>query len=586
MEGRPQADPTTDQCRSQCEHSEADPDLNREQGEERGAHRDEERDTGKREDVPEHLADGNPLDPELDGERRHHGRLEIHEHDSDAAQKGSVDERRSVAGDDRENHRPDDSERSDEQAEGDQIREQKPALLSRRAKGEVAAAHSRESRVRHAADDAEERRDGDVATEVDDAEVPKQEDRRRCSEQEADSVSDRPHGAAPDHSGARLRRAEDVHRSLRPPCRRLHWCEHRHRACGRRFVPALAGRRVSWQAIVRATIVIPTLNARDLLGRTLESLAAQTSLADVVVVDNASNDGTAEMVASRFTSVRVVMNQTNVGFGRAVNRAALELDTDVVVLVNNDVVCDPRFLESICEPFADEDVGMVAGVLTQGGAPDRIDSAGIEFDVTLRSWDYLSNEPVEALSGELRDPIGPCGGAAAYRLSAFRRLGGFDERLFAYWEDADLAIRLRELGWRCVLAPNARAEHRHGATIGAASPLQRKLDAFGRGYLLAKYGVGRRRPLVRLEVALLDWPGLLVHLFVRREAAPLRARRRGIARGRESRRKVAAPLELGTVPFREALSRQAGLLWLRLSGRLPAHYYEDAGSSAGSPERP
>ena len=112
----------------------------------------------------------------------------------------------------------------------------------------------------------------------------------------------------------------------------------------------------------------------------------------------------------------------------------------------------------------------------------------------------------------LDDPVGPCGGAAAYRLPAFQELGGFDETLFAYWEDVDLALRFREAGWRCVLAPDARALHKHGQTLGAASPAARRLEAFGRGYVLAKYRVGGRNPLRRAKIAALDWPVLAVHL--------------------------------------------------------------------------
>ena len=322
---------------------------------------------------------------------------------------------------------------------------------------------------------------------------------------------------------------------------------------------------------MRAVVVIPTFNARDLLADAVASIASQTVPADVVVVDNASTDGTADLFAAGFPRVTVVRNDENLGFGRAVNAGvAAAGDADALVLVNNDAVCAPDFVESLLARFADPAVGMVAGVLLQGDAPERIDSAGIELDTTLGSWDYLWNQPVGALGGA-RDPVGPCGGAAAYRLPVFRELGGFDETLFAYWEDVDLALRFREAGWRCALAVGARALHKHGQTLGAASPAARRLESFGRGYVLAKYRVGRRSPLRRAKIAVLDWPVLAVHLVVRREAAPIRERRRARSyglRGQAHR----APLELATVPFRTALRRQADLLRLRLSGTLPAHF--------------
>ena len=317
-----------------------------------------------------------------------------------------------------------------------------------------------------------------------------------------------------------------------------------------------------------ATVVIPTLNARDLLRDALASLERQTMRPDVVVVDNASTDGTAEAMRSEFPWVRVVVNEENLGFGRAVNRGAAEAESDVLVLVNNDVVCEPDFVERICEPFGGEGVGMAAGVLLQAGAPGRVDSAGIEVDPTLRSFDYLWNRPVGELAAA-RDPVGPCGGAGAYRLSAFREAGGFDEAFFAYWEDVELALRLRLAGWKCRLAPAARAIHRHGQTLGASSPAARRLESFGRGYVLAKYRVH-----LPLRVALLDWPALLVHAVLRRELDPIRERRRGLSEGRRNAIGTRVPHGLATVPYRESLRRQLAAAGLRARGDLPAHFYD------------
>jgi N-acetylglucosaminyl-diphospho-decaprenol L-rhamnosyltransferase len=329
---------------------------------------------------------------------------------------------------------------------------------------------------------------------------------------------------------------------------------------------------------MRATVVIPTLNARALLAEALEHLEAQTVEHDVVVVDNASTDGTAELVADRFPHVRLVRLDQNLGFGRAVNRGVETVESEVVVLINNDVLCEPDFLERLLAPLADEQVSMVAGVLLQYDRPDLVDTAGIELDPTLRSWDSLWNRPLAELHGA-REPAGPCGGAAAYRTRSFREVGGFDEAFFAYWEDVDLALRLRLAGHRCVRAADARALHRHGQTLGAASPRQRELEAFGRGFVLARYRVARRGVRTRLQVAVLDWPVLIVHLLARREPGPLRERWRGTRAGL-ARPGLRAPVELAGVTFVEAVRRQANLLRLRASGGLPTHF-RDTGLGAG-----
>ena len=134
---------------------------------------------------------------------------------------------------------------------------------------------------------------------------------------------------------------------------------------------------------MKILVVIPTLDGRERLLRTLASLERQTVPADVVVVDNASTDGTAEAVAERHPRVRVIGNERNLGFGAAINRAALELEGDVLVLVNNDVVCEPDFLDGSRRP------SRTGGGHGRGRPPagelrrSSIDSAGIELDTTL-----------------------------------------------------------------------------------------------------------------------------------------------------------------------------------------------------------
>ena len=171
----------------------------------------------------------------------------------------------------------------------------------------------------------------------------------------------------------------------------------------------------------------------------------------------------------------------------------------------------------------------------------------------------------------LRRRSGRAGAQPRTERTPFRSVGGFDESFFAYWEDVDLALRLHLAGWRCARAGDARALHAHGATLGAASPAQRRLEAFGRAYVLRKYRVSSLGPLTRLRIALLDWPVLLVHLVVRRELGPIRARIHG-ARAGAAHGGLRAPVELATVGLAEALRRQYGLLLLRFTGGLPQHF--------------
>ncbi len=322
---------------------------------------------------------------------------------------------------------------------------------------------------------------------------------------------------------------------------------------------------------MRISVVIVTFNGRERLTRALASLETQTRVPDeVIVVDNASTDGTLEVLAEQFPKAIVSTHTENLGFGRAVNAGVAVATGDVLVFINNDVVCEPEFITGITEPLHDSTVGMVAGVLLQEADPGRIDTAGLVLDRTLRSWDYLGNCDVTVLDGLETPPLGPCGGAGAYRTEAFLGVGGFDETFFAYWEDVDLAVRLNAAGWRCAIAPKARAIHAHGVTTGAMSPRMRELDAFGRGFIVGKYSVMRRGPVTAAATAMLDWPALAVHAVARRELAPLRARRRGVAVGK-GRPQSTATTPVG-VDVRTGLKSQWGSTFDRLRGRGPAHF--------------
>jgi GT2 family glycosyltransferase len=235
------------------------------------------------------------------------------------------------------------------------------------------------------------------------------------------------------------------------------------------------------------TIYIPNLDGRDRLMPLLESLRGQTRPAAVVIADNGSTDGSLELLADEFSEVAVVEIGENIGFGPALNRAVAERPGDPIVLLNNDVVCEPRFLEALVEPAA-TGAEMVAGVLLTERDPRFIDSAGAIADRTLMGFDYLNGERRETAEAA-PPPLGPTGGAALFSRSAFEAVGGFDERIFLYYEDLDLVLRLRAAGARCELAPGAAAVHAYSQTLGAASGAKYARTGWSRGYMLRRYGV-------------------------------------------------------------------------------------------------
>ena len=265
-------------------------------------------------------------------------------------------------------------------------------------------------------------------------------------------------------------------------------------------------------------VVMVTTNARELLKSSLEHLRHQTVPHTIYLSDNNSSDGTAAMVRERFPEVHLIENATNHGFARSCNNGARAGEGDVIVLVNDDMDVEPQFLERLVAPLEDERVAMVAGLTLQPGT-GVVDGFGIEVDRTLLSYNRLRHQRPTDKPGLL---LGPSGGAAAYRRTAWEQLGGLDESFFVYGEDLDFALRLRLAGWEAAAAPGARGVHLGGATTGVGSPFQRRHGGFVRGYTLRRYGVMRTRAAPRAlftEALVVGW-GLVRH----RTTLPLRAR--------------------------------------------------------------
>lgn len=245
------------------------------------------------------------------------------------------------------------------------------------------------------------------------------------------------------------------------------------------------------------SVVVPTVNGVERLARLLETL--DLGACQIIVVDNGSTDGTPAILASRFPSLEVIRRERNEGFSRAVNLGARHAEGEALVLLNDDCICDSGFVPALAaalDPRAG--VVMAAAVLRNWRNPGIVESAGMELDATLLVWEYLHGEPITVLDQEVLEPIGPSAAAAAFDRQAFLDAGGFDENLFAYWEDVDLVLRLRLDGGRCALAADARGAHAHASTLGTGSAAKNYLMGFGRGYILRKWNTAtvRRLPAI------------------------------------------------------------------------------------------
>ncbi|MBM3737876.1 MAG: glycosyltransferase family 2 protein [Acidobacteria bacterium] len=219
------------------------------------------------------------------------------------------------------------------------------------------------------------------------------------------------------------------------------------------------------------SVTIVTYNSRRFIARCLESLAAQTvAPAEVVVVDNGSDDGTQDALKSISFPVRLVLNRENQGFAAGQNQAIAHTTGDWVLTLNPDVLLGPTFLEKLMESAAvDDRVGTICGKLLRLNpdlsipAEPRLDSAGIFFTPNLRHFDRGWNEADGPGFERIEYVFGASGAAALYKREMIDEIsctdGFFDPDFFAYREDADVAWRAQLLGWRALYTPAAVGYH-------------------------------------------------------------------------------------------------------------------------------
>ena len=305
-------------------------------------------------------------------------------------------------------------------------------------------------------------------------------------------------------------------------------------------------------------VVITAYGRYDLTRNCLNHLSAQTRGHHVVLVDNGSDDDTSRMTARDFPHVQLLRLPENRPFAEATNHGVAQCDGDVIVLLNNDVDARPSFLEELVAPMeADSGVGSVSALLLRPGE-ELIDSAGLTADPTLACFPRHQGRPLSGSTDSRPSLLGPAGAGAAYRRVAWQRVGGLDDTMFAYMEDFELALRLRVAGWKAAMALDAVAVHIGSATHGHRSARQRRHGGFGRGYVLRRYGVLRRRGPRAFVTELIVIVGDLV---ISRDLEAAKGRIEGWRAGSGAIRLPFPPRDAidSTIGFRESIARRRGV---------------------------
>lgn len=218
-------------------------------------------------------------------------------------------------------------------------------------------------------------------------------------------------------------------------------------------------------------ITLVTYNSGRFIKRCLESALAQKyDFKEVIVIDNASTDGTRDILDQFSDRCRIVFNDTNVGFAEGHNQAIRLSNSEWVFTLNPDVLLLPNFIEELVEAGnRDPQVGTVCGKLLSIQATFElheiplVDSTGIYFTPTMRHLDRGSQEVDDGHFRSLEYVFGATAAAALYRREMIDDISYerefFDSDFFAYREDADVAWRAQLLGWKCLYTPHALGYH-------------------------------------------------------------------------------------------------------------------------------
>jgi len=209
-------------------------------------------------------------------------------------------------------------------------------------------------------------------------------------------------------------------------------------------------------------VVVVDWNSGDLVDRCLAAVGRQTlPPGRVVVVDNASTVETRRRVRGDTSRLEMVRLPENRGFAAGNNHAiALASDAEWIALLNPDAFPEPDWLEKLLAAAREHpECSFFASRQVLADDPTRLDGTGDSYAVSGLAWRRDHGRPALGTREEREEVFGACAAAALYRRSAVVGVGGLDESFFCYFEDVDLAFRLRLAGHRCLYVPEAVVHH-------------------------------------------------------------------------------------------------------------------------------
>jgi len=235
---------------------------------------------------------------------------------------------------------------------------------------------------------------------------------------------------------------------------------------------------------MRLSVVIPNYNGRRLLEQNvpplLEELARLEGESELVIVDDGSTDGSAELVGERFPTARLLVHEKNLGFGAAATSGVHEASAPLVMLLNSDARPLPGSLPPLLAPFAAGDVFAVGATEIRAGAPPG--PGPVVLTPPRFRAGFLRYHETAELPPESECTAAPAlfvsGGWSVFDRAKLLELGGFDPLYEPFYlEDVDVCYRAWKRGWRVLCAPGSRVLHEHARGAVASHFSRRRTDA-------------------------------------------------------------------------------------------------------------
>jgi N-acetylglucosaminyl-diphospho-decaprenol L-rhamnosyltransferase len=273
------------------------------------------------------------------------------------------------------------------------------------------------------------------------------------------------------------------------------------------------------------SVVVVAANSGGDLGECVQHVLSSTAPVEVIVSDNASQDGSIEALAGRWRGdarLRIIHNGTNLGFGAGCNRGAAQAQGDALLFLNPDCQIEPDTVASLrAVADADDRIGLLgADIVNVAGVAEpasrRRDPLLRRTLMTLTGlyhlelrWPALQGVNIVARADvpALQDVDAVSGAAMSMRRRVFEQVGGFDEGYFLHCEDLDLCRRVRDEGFRVVCASQVRVVHRKGTSSHARPFFVARHKHRGVWRWFVKFDPAARNPLLRGLV----WCGLWAH---------------------------------------------------------------------------